>query len=183
MQAPATKERCDWLFIMLLVLGCCSEACHTKSLEVGSGRGVFRSRDLRRGTAPQMSLKQFPSHVSSGTERFHTLFAFWVPRLSKLSAGGFARAPYDVLCKITRLSQPLSIPTHKHGSRILRIHHVFPRIHCAFHVIYFMLPMFCLDWVLTADPSPVPAPAASTTIRTTQGTWSCEVPKQHLVKC
>jgi len=40
MQAPATKELCDWLFIMLLVLGCCSEACHTKSLESGSGRGV-----------------------------------------------------------------------------------------------------------------------------------------------
>jgi hypothetical protein len=37
---------------------------------------VFRSRDLRRGTEPQMSLKQFPSHIPSGTERFHTLSAF-----------------------------------------------------------------------------------------------------------
>ena len=59
------------------------------------GAWVFPSRDLRRGTEPKVSLKQFLSNFQSGTERFYTLFAFWGPHASKLSADscGFTFPP------------------------------------------------------------------------------------------
>lgn len=53
---------------------------------VAQGAWVLRRRDLRRGTEPQMSLKQFLSNIQSGTERFYTLSASLVHRLSMLSA-------------------------------------------------------------------------------------------------
>jgi len=62
---------------------------YTLSAFLGHRLRVFRSRDLRRGTEPQMSLKQSSSHIPSGTECFYALSAFWGPRLSKLSANPY----------------------------------------------------------------------------------------------
>ena len=55
---------------------------------------VLRRRDLRRGTQPQMSLKQFLSNIQSGTERFCTLSASLLHRLSKLSAALLRGSPF-----------------------------------------------------------------------------------------
>jgi hypothetical protein len=55
---------------------------------------VSLRRDPRRGTEPQMSLKQFLSNTQSGTERFYAVSASLVHRLSNLSAGLLRGSPF-----------------------------------------------------------------------------------------
>jgi len=62
---------------------------------------VFRSRDLRRGTEPQMSLKgRSPQTSKVELKLFYTFSAFWGPRLSKLSANPYGSLGVALLPRI-----------------------------------------------------------------------------------
>ena len=158
-----------------------------------NGPCVFRSRDLRRGTEPTMSLKQFLSNIQSGTEHFYTLFAFWGPHASKLSADPallFLRESLMVSFNLPFQHELQGCPVYFCYTR-LQLHHKLPptprilRYSTYSHVIRMSLFENATNiWLeLAFDSRPTNTCTStyeSTTIRMQEVTWSSEVQSYYV---